>query len=45
MKRKTYEGPKLEFILGEELPVVDSSEPQRAEKEVVSSAHSKQEES
>ncbi|KAM0237138.1 hypothetical protein ACHAPO_004483 [Fusarium lateritium] len=45
MKRKTYEGPKLEFILGEELPVVDTPEPQRTEKEVVSSAHSKQEES
>ncbi|KAL6920836.1 hypothetical protein ACHAP8_004952 [Fusarium lateritium] len=45
MKRKTYEGPKLEFILGEELPVVDTPEPQRTEKEVVSSAHPKQEES
>ncbi|KAL4726880.1 hypothetical protein ACLX1H_005772 [Fusarium chlamydosporum] len=43
MKRKSYEGPKLEFILGEELPVADM-QPRGSEKEVVSSSHSKQEE-
>lgn len=43
MKKKSYEGPKLECILGEELPVADL-EPKRTEKEVVSSSHSKQEE-
>jgi hypothetical protein len=43
MKKKSYEGPKLECILGEELPVADL-EPKSTEKEVVSSSHSKQEE-
>ncbi|KAM5376442.1 hypothetical protein ACJZ2D_005496 [Fusarium nematophilum] len=44
-KRKSYNGPKLESILGEELPVADStvadSTSQELQKSAISSSHSK----
>ncbi|KAK2923938.1 hypothetical protein FoTM2_016095 [Fusarium oxysporum f. sp. vasinfectum] len=42
-KRKSYEGPKLECILGEELPVTDTVS-QRGPKEISSSSTSKHDE-
>ncbi|KAF5631622.1 HNM1-choline permease [Fusarium tjaetaba] len=42
-KRKSYEGPKLEYILGEELPVTDTVS-QRGPKEISSSSTSKHDE-
>ncbi|KAM0431404.1 hypothetical protein ACHAPT_005381 [Fusarium lateritium] len=38
-KRKSYNGPKLDFILGEELPVADSTS-QELQPEKTSSSHS-----
>ncbi|KAF4946103.1 hypothetical protein FSARC_14273 [Fusarium sarcochroum] len=43
LKRKSYEGPQLECILGEELPVAGVMS-QKTPKDIASSSHSKQEE-
>ncbi|KAM0354213.1 hypothetical protein ACHAPU_001251 [Fusarium lateritium] len=40
LKRKSYQGPKLEFILGEELPVMDMAS-RGDQKEMASSSTSK----